>query len=146
MVWQRCVKGCVFRTPDGHEQAALPPSRPRQGVSAANRDKPSHRVYDAVPQALNECANNQECRCYIIVQRIVNKGPDLGKVDTETYYPADGDAEGALTEAKVRDYNNEAKDANHHWRFEFVAACLQLILDTDPNTHEKKFRPKGPGE
>ena len=47
---------------------------------------------------------------------------------------------------KVRDYNNEAKEHNHRWRFDFVAACREQTLDTNPHVHEKEYRPRRTGE
>lgn len=134
-VYKRCTSKCAFRTPDGKLVNDLPPSRPSADTPESQRNKPSHRVYDAMPAAgAGACPQNAECRCFIMVQRVVAKGKKKGDIDTEKPYPGNGDAKGALTENVVKDYENEAKHSDGHWKFVFSAVCLQLKLN--PETKE----------
>jgi hypothetical protein len=138
-VWKRCVNKCVFRTPDGKESGGLPPSRPKRGTRAADRAKPINRVFDAIPAAENPCPQNTECRCFIIEQRIINHGkpPQKGSVDVETYFPADGDAAGALTQQHVNNIRREEAQ-NPSWKYNYIAACLEMIIDSET----KELRPR----
>jgi hypothetical protein len=138
-VWQRCNNNCVFRTPAGKESEDLPPSRPKREIREDGRRKPINRVYDAIPAAAGPCPQNIECRCFIIEQRIINhgKGPDRGKVDVETYFPADGDAAGALTQQHVDNIRREERQ-NPSWKYNFVAACLKMVIDSET----KQLRPR----
>jgi hypothetical protein len=129
MIWKRCAAACIFRTPDGKEAPKLPPPRPKEGTRDADRAKPTQLVFDAIPARTKPCPNKESCRCYILVQRIVDKGRDKNKVETEAYYPGNGDHEGALTQADVNLFEKRAKEQGGHWRYEYVAACLEVEAD-----------------
>src|SRR5690349_7630065 len=123
-VWVRCKAGeCHFRTPDGKESDKLPPPRRKGG-------NPPSFVYDALSDPKKKCAEN--CRCYIIVQTIEKK---TNAVLVEQLYPADGNAEGALTKDTLDQKKKDAENMKTQ-KIEVIAACIEMVVQ------EGKLEPK----